>query len=814
MKNKFFVKKAVLILLAFLVMAMPMSTSWQVCAQETKAGTYYKTWEEAYEALKAKCGIADAGKYTEVQADLIMNFLDKWSFKLYEANSKSEADTILANAEDAFKKLKINDSAAMAEHAKVMEAREKAWNECREIFNANLEDSQYSKKSRKAYDPVARECLGALYKSMSYEEIEKYTADFEACQSMLVKLPKEVLDAKEEAKLRIREIIKEEFESCFNGANYDEDIDDCDSLEEIEQAIENARQSMLDSINRDPQSYKRKKESKLSDFVTAYKEELSDADYQELEAYYIEEKLYALFDEAASKEEVDNLYVQAVSMIMEKAEELKNTPDAEEKPDDLLESVVLHKEEVTIGVGQTAYLKAILTPDKAKYSTARLSSSDQSIVKVLISFSSGNIFVNATGISPGTATVTLEVDDKITMCTVTVTEELQEIKAETITIDEALSMKVGDEAILSSKIFPVNVTDSKIIWEIENPEIVSVSSNGKVTALKAGETTVTAKCGEAVSKPCTITVREVFKPGVTRISGATRYETSLKIADAYKEELGVELFGTVVVADGRNFPDALAGSYFAAKNNAPILMVNEKNIAKVKSYIQKNVRKGGSVYILGGAGAVPESFEENFYLYYIERISGKNRYETNLEILNAAGVENEPILVCTGTGFADSLSASATGYPILLVGKNGLTNAQREFLQNHQENPCYIIGGTGAVSKAVEEELSDGRTVKRVSGKTRYETSVKLAEEFFETPDTAVFAYAMNFPDGLCGGPLAAGMKAPLILTKTDKQTSAAAYVQAQMLAKGVVLGGESLISNDTMKDIYGKENNTTITVK
>ena len=815
MKKRFFGKKVLLLLLAFLVTAVPMGTSCQVCAQELTAGTYYKTWEEAYEALKAKCGIADASKYTEVQADLIMIFLEEWSDKVYAVNSKSEADTILANALDAYKKLKINDSAAMAEHAKVMKAREEAVSACRSVFNANLSDSSYSRVSRQAYDSQAREILRVFYKAVSYAEIEKLVSDFEACESILVKLPKEVLDAKSEAKLRIREIIKDEFESCFNEANHDDEIDDCDSLEEIEQTIENARQSMIDSINRDIKSYRNKKDTKIYNLLKSYETELSEADYKDLKAYYSEEKIYVMLDEATTKAEVDALYAQVISKIREKAEELKNTPDVEEKPDNVLESVAFHKEEVTIGVGQMAFLKVILTPEKAEYSTCRLSTSDQSIVRVDPSFNSGKIFAEATGVSPGTAVLKFEIEDKIAMCTVTVTEELQEIKAETITIDNALDLKVGDEVLLSRNIFPVNVTDSTIIWEIKDPEIVSVSANGKVKALKAGETTVTAKCGEAVSEPCTIVVREVFKPGVNRIFGETRYETSLKIADAYKEQLGVEKFRTVVVADGRNFPDALAGSYFAIKNNAPILMVNEKNLDNVKSYIHKNVTRGGSVYILGGTGAVPASFEENFYGYYVERISGKNRYETNLAILKAAGIEDEPILICTGTGFADSLSASATGYPILLVGKNGLTASQRRFLHDYQENLYYIIGGTGAVSQEVEKELlDDDRTVKRVSGKTRYETSVKIAEEFFESPDTAVFAYAMNFPDGLCGGPLAAGLKAPLILTKTDKQTSAAGYVQSQMLGKGIVLGGKSLISDDTMKDIYGKENDITITIK
>ena len=40
----------------------------------------------------------------------------------------------------------------------------------------------------------------------------------------------------------------------------------------------------------------------------------------------------------------------------------------------------------------------------------------------------------------------------------------------------------------------------------------------------------------------------------------------------------------------------------------------------------------------------------------------------------------EDLLACTGEGFADSLSASAVGKPILLVDNRGLTTAQKTYL--------------------------------------------------------------------------------------------------------------------------------------
>lgn len=297
--------------------------------------------------------------------------------------------------------------------------------------------------------------------------------------------------------------------------------------------------------------------------------------------------------------------------------------------------------------------------------------------------------------------------------------------------------------------------------------------------------------------------KKLAETEVYRIAGKTRYETSLKIADALKTQLGINKFNTVIVADGRNFPDALAGSYLAGKMNAPILMANEKMqyAEPLKAYIRDNLKPGGTIYVLGGTGAVPENVLNGLSSFRVKRLAGANRYETNLLILDEAGVSNEEILVCTGRGFADSLSASASGKPILLVGKS-LTAGQKEFMNTHKGNRYYIIGGESAVSKEIEAVVRNYGTTERISGSTRYETSILVAEEFFDGSDEAVLAYAKNFPDGLCGGPLAMSKNAPLILTATGKETNAVTYTKNNSISAGAVLGGAGLISDKVVMKI------------
>lgn len=292
-----------------------------------------------------------------------------------------------------------------------------------------------------------------------------------------------------------------------------------------------------------------------------------------------------------------------------------------------------------------------------------------------------------------------------------------------------------------------------------------------------------------------------------RISGKTRYETSFKIAETFKKELGVKQFDNVIVASGKNFADALAGSYLANVKKAPIIMTNGKNAQDVKDYIKNNLKSGGTVYILGGTAAVPEGVGCGLKEYKVKRLSGSTRYETNLEILKEARVTKQDILVCTGKNFADSLSGSAAKRPILLVS-GSLSEKQKAYLSSLSGNKYYILGGEAAVSKGIETAIKKYGTVRRIGGATRFETSVMIAETFFKTPESLVLAYSNNFPDGLCGGPLAMSKNAPLILTRTGKIQAAKDYAEAKKIHKGAVLGGDILIDDNSVGKILGKLSN------
>ncbi len=314
----------------------------------------------------------------------------------------------------------------------------------------------------------------------------------------------------------------------------------------------------------------------------------------------------------------------------------------------------------------------------------------------------------------------------------------------------------------------------------------------------------------------------VSEAPAVRIAGKNRYYTSIDTADYLKEMNGGKLFESVVLTTGESFADALAGSYLANVYDAPILLINKKRAADITAYVNENLADNGQIFVLGGELAVPDEWIEGLKKEP-KRLEGKNRYVTNLEILKQGGFRGGDLLVCVGksekkdndgnyvldkdgkridTAYADSLSASAVGKPILLVNKDkGLDDLQRQYLKSVQDPiRFYIIGGTSAIPETIEASLDQyGEVVKRVSGGNRYETSVAIAEEFFAEPDTVVLAYGENFPDGLSGGPLAYKLNAPLILTRTDnqkRQKVAEEYIDSKEISKGFIMGGNTLISD------------------
>ena len=362
---------------------------------------------------------------------------------------------------------------------------------------------------------------------------------------------------------------------------------------------------------------------------------------------------------------------------------------------------------------------------------------------------------------------------------------------------DTLTLDVGGSEPLIVTVQPSNATNKGVTWSSDDETVVTVDANGKVTAVSAGTATITATAadGSGKSATCTVTVTGnkpstgggtvISRPTTSRIAGDDRFETAVEVASQLKKELGVTKFSAIVVAYSDEFADALSASAFAQENEAPVLVVNENNEEYVKKYIEKNLAKGGKVYIMGGNAVVTERFEESLLEYDVSRFGGSDRYETNLLTLKQLNLSGkDTIIIASGLDYADALSASSTGLPVMIVGDK-LTESQIAFLNTLGGNDTYyIVGGTSAVSSEVEKQLKDLNlgTINRLAGDDRYETSVLIAETFYEKSTLAYLASGDDFPDGLTGGVLARlsrdGKGAPLLLVNEHNTSLAASYIE------------------------------------
>ena len=86
-----------------------------------------------------------------------------------------------------------------------------------------------------------------------------------------------------------------------------------------------------------------------------------------------------------------------------------------------------------------------------------------------------------------------------------------EVAVTSITLDkETLALEEGKSETLKATVLPENASNTKVNWASSDDKVATVSSLGKVTAVKAGTAKITAS---SVSNPevkaeCTVTVTE------------------------------------------------------------------------------------------------------------------------------------------------------------------------------------------------------------------------------------------------------------------------------------------------------------------
>lgn len=194
----------------------------------------------------------------------------------------------------------------------------------------------------------------------------------------------------------------------------------------------------------------------------------------------------------------------------------------------------------------------------------------------------------------------------------------------------------------------------------------------------------------------------------------------------------------------------------------------------------------------------------------VARLSGSDRYATAVAVSEAVLPDGPTVYLATGEGFADALAAGAVAgaasAPILLVRHDWPVPWQTHTeLNRRAPAEIVLLGGPGAVSDEVRTWLESFiAPVRRLGGADRYDTARLIAEDAYPTGVTpVVVANGETFPDGLVAGAFAAGLGAPVLLTRAGALPDPTREALTAMNPDTVyVIGGDAAVAPAVVADI------------
>lgn len=209
----------------------------------------------------------------------------------------------------------------------------------------------------------------------------------------------------------------------------------------------------------------------------------------------------------------------------------------------------------------------------------------------------------------------------------------------------------------------------------------------------------------AISNSVVSTLRRTV-PDVRRLSGDDRYRTATRIAQA--------TFGSVnevFISSGEGFADAVSGGAAAARRDAPMYLTRARDLPWATAAELRRTQPA-RIRLIGGEQVISEAVKREIQQIVpgatIERIAGRDRYGTSLEVARKfwPGTASRAYYA-TGQDWPDALSAGwaagAQHAPLLLVRGTCTPGALQQQTTRLRPNTALIVGGPNVVAdNAVE----------------------------------------------------------------------------------------------------------------
>lgn len=167
-------------------------------------------------------------------------------------------------------------------------------------------------------------------------------------------------------------------------------------------------------------------------------------------------------------------------------------------------SVNITVEKNTLVLGESIDISAAVYPANSCNTSVHLETSDSDV----IALKDGKL----TAVGCGTATITAtSFNDKVSSITITVNP----IEVEEVNIPDCpVEIDLGESITLEAIVTPADATYPEITWESSDDSILTVESDGKLTAISIGNATITATAKNGISTSISIDVVEVIAESI------------------------------------------------------------------------------------------------------------------------------------------------------------------------------------------------------------------------------------------------------------------------------------------------------------
>ena len=291
-----------------------------------------------------------------------------------------------------------------------------------------------------------------------------------------------------------------------------------------------------------------------------------------------------------------------------------------------------------------------------------------------------------------------------------------------------------------------------------------------------------------------------------RLSGRSRYETAVEIS---KSKFSSSKY--VVLANGQAPNDILVASSLAGNLKAPILITDRNSLkASTKAEIQR--LNASNIIVVGGSSKISSSVISSLKSMgkSVEVINGSSDADMSVKIANRAMEikATNTVILSSEKSLPDSLSASAlaakNGYPIIYTGQNAISGVAKSFIKSGKISNVIIVGGDQAVSNGVLNVVkSMGKSVNRVYGRSRYDTSLSIAKSYFNGSSTVGLATGAEFVDSLTAGPVSGLNNQAIVLVSNNTLSSGIRDYIKSTGAKSVYLyGGTAWLSEGFRSEV------------